>query len=76
MSRDVEIQAADLSRSRFSLSHASNVFDHAHAYQECRLVTTQTEHEDKSATLAWFQWRDYLYASDESISLLSDYDNI
>lgn len=53
-SRDVEIQAVDLSRTRFSLSHAHNVFDHAHVYQEYRLMLTQIEHEDKSATLAWF----------------------
>lgn len=75
-SRDAEIQAADLSRTRSSSSHTHSVFDHAHAYQGYRPVPTQTEHEDKSATSAWFRQEDYLYASDESTSLLLDYDNI
>ena len=48
-SRDAEIQPADLSSMRSSLSSTRNVFDHAHSYQGHRPVSTTTEHKDMSA---------------------------
>jgi len=68
-----EIEAAELSRRRSSLSCTDNVHDHTRRYQGYRPVSTQIEHQGKSAASAWFGEEDYLYASDESTSLLSDY---
>jgi len=72
--REREIEAAELSRTRSSLSCTDNVHDHTRGYQGYRPVSTQIEHEGESAASAWFGEEDYVYASDESTSLLSDYD--
>jgi len=72
-SRIAEIQAADLSKTRSSSSCTAHFHIYTHGYQGYRPVPTQTEHESKSVNPAWFRKEDYLYASDESTSLLSDY---
>ncbi len=71
-----EVEAAELSRTRSSLSCTDNVYDHTRGYQGYRPVSTKIEHEGKSAASAWFGEEDYLYASDDSTSLLSDYEKM